>query len=130
MKQFNGTGDWKRSYNSGTLLTYPMKEAIKQQKKLRRSDRINNNYIIIVSDGHFDEKADRLRSLIIEAQKEKIKVIWIYVQSICYGEMQEQIKYFDGFAHIQRFTDLSQKLQEIVRKMQLEVLTNLQRGYY
>ena len=125
LKGFNQTGDWKRSYGDGTDAERPIANAIKDLNHLKSSERIFNQYIIVVSDGHFDNHKN-VENEILKAHSFGIKVIWIFVGNMKNFDDEEKSR-FDEVICIEKFTDLSQKMQSLVNRMQREVILNIQR---
>jgi hypothetical protein len=123
LKPFNSEGDWRRTFNAGTVLTGAFNESIKHLDGL---DDIKNKYIIIISDGDFTEKYDSTKRLIEEAHKHKIKVFWILASR--YGGMNndEFTSLFDHFFKIEDLSELSIKLQKTVSMIQRDIIMRLQ----
>jgi len=125
LKKFNSEGDWKRGVSGNTALTAPFQKAIVDLKNLRKTDNINNLFIIIVSDGEFNEQPLEVAKLVEEAHNNNIKVMWILVKGSC-GYMAERMKKnFDWFIHIDDFTELSNKLSTVIKDIQKHVNENI-----
>jgi hypothetical protein len=127
LKGFNQTGDWKRSYRDNTRASRPMAKSIANLEQIKSNERINNRYIILVSDGYFNDSS-AVVDTIKKAHSFGIKVIWILVGN---GGGNNKIKNdFDEFICIEKFTDLSQKMQSLINRMQREVIRNIERGSF
>jgi hypothetical protein len=125
MKAFNGAGDWRRMYHHGTAVSDPLRKAGDNLVGLRKSKGINNLFAIIVSDGNFNEGLG-ISGIVQTCQKQGIKVIWILAGGI---NGDERIaKCFDWSIHIRDLSELSVKLNKIIKDIQRGINLNIARG--
>jgi len=136
LKKFNSEGDWHRSYDGGTNIASPLKQSIVDLKLLRRKEDIQNLFIIIVSDGQFNESVAETSRVFDEARKQGIKVLWILASNYPYhryrDKQQELSRKVDWFIQIKDLSELSIKLKNIIKELQQEIIKKikLQNGFY
>jgi hypothetical protein len=126
LKPFNSEGDWRRTFNAGTVLTGAFNESISHLDKL---DDIKNKYIIIISDGDFTEKYESTKRLIEEAHNHRIKVFWILASRdgrYVSRSKDEFSSLFDHYFKIEDLSELSVKLQKTVSMIQRDIIARLQ----
>ena len=120
LKKFNSEGDWKRTYCGGTRVLPPLEVAIKDLILLKRNESIENLFIIVVSDGCFDEDAVRLTPTLEKAKKSGIKTMWINASAYKQARPEVQ-RLFNWFFQIKNLSDLSAKLSSIIKDIQKEI---------
>lgn len=122
LKKFDNEGDWKRTFCSGTSIRKPFEQSVKDLLLLRREERIQNLFTIIISDGCFDESPERLKPLFDNAKKQGIKIIWIFASSWYDAKRKTDLeREVDWFIPIQNLYELSPKLNSIIRDIQKSI---------
>lgn len=129
LKAFRGEGDWQRHFRGGTQISEALIQGTKDLLKLRRDESINNLFIIIVTDGGFDDY-NRALDEIKRTQEKGIGVLWIY--SGYRNENSELSKKVDWFVQIHSLEELAPKLKLIIKEIQRKIVKKIktQGGFY
>lgn len=136
MKNFNDSGRWERSYRGGTSIQRPTEKAIDDLLKLKTKENISNLFIIIVSDGAFDEidhykREQTFINTCKNAKAKGIKMLWILADpnesKVCYSGFEGLQKLFNWTIVIKDLSQLSGKLKSIIKVIELEIINKVQR---
>ncbi len=135
LKGFNNNGDWKRTYNDSTSVCNPMKLAIKDLLAIKKIENIPNLFLMIVSDGFFDDAHDA-KEIMDEARKKGIKILWIFASerlksdswriNLAQIKIKEMLPHLDFFIGIDDIDKLTEEFKKFIFKVQKDINKKLE----
>lgn len=112
-------GLWSYDAPGGTNVLEPITQAVKMLKKLKKKERIENLFLILVSDGEWsqtEEVAELCQKINV---KKEIQTIHVGIQ---YDAGEQPNNKFQHILVVQELKQLSASLAKIIKKLQTKVL--------
>jgi len=135
LKKFNNNGDWIRKFGSQTKVLEPLQQAKSDLLKLKQTDNIDNLFVILISDGAYDDK-EKVHDELKNIHKSGIETLWILAKNAdnyfynrharFIEERNQKIgKNFKWFFTINNLKDLELKLFGIIKMIEKSILKKI-----